>query len=47
MKVTTRPDPSNDPQNALYPHIPIPKTRQGVIDGIDPVFEYLCSITAY
>lgn len=46
-KYFTRPDPSKDPQNALYPHIPIPKTRQDVIDGIDPVFEYLRSITAY
>ncbi len=40
-KYFTRPDPSRDPQNSLYPHIIINKTRENIINNSDPLIEYI------
>ena len=42
-KYFTRPDPSNDPADALYPHITINKTRGDLINGTDPILDYFDS----
>ncbi len=36
-KYFTRPDPSNDPEDALYPHVLVSKTRDDIINDTDPV----------
>lgn len=43
-KYFTRPDPSKDPQDTLYPDVLIEQTRQDVLDNRDPVLEYVRSI---
>jgi len=40
-KYFTRPDPSNDPQEALYPDILINRTRDNVVDDTDPLIDYI------
>ena len=40
-KYFTRPDPSNDPQDSLSPHVPINITRDDLIEGRDPVIGYI------
>ncbi len=37
----TRPDPSNDPQDSMYPDTLVTKTRDDIIQGIDPVVRYI------
>lgn len=44
-KQFTRPDPSNDPQDSLYPHVLINRTRGDLINDIDPVVEYIIEET--
>jgi len=44
-KSFTRPDPSNDHQDALYPDILINRTRDDIINGIDPVIDYIIDKT--
>ena len=44
-KYFTRPDPSNDPQDALYPDVLINTARDDIINGIDPVINYLVDKT--
>jgi len=40
-KYFTRPDPSNDPQASLYPHLSINRTRDDLINDSDPVVGYI------
>jgi len=40
-KYFTRPDPSNDPQDSLYPHVLINRTRHDLINDSDPVVGYI------
>jgi len=40
-KYFTRPDPANDPQDSLYPHILVNKTRDDLLSGRDPVVDYI------
>jgi len=40
-KYFARPDPSNDPQDSLYPHISVNKTRDDLINDRDPVVGYI------
>ena len=40
-----RPNPSNDHQDALYPAILINKTRDDIINGVDPVIDYIIDKT--
>ncbi|MFO7712749.1 MAG: S41 family peptidase [Dehalococcoidia bacterium] len=44
-KYFTRPDPSNDPQDTLYPDILINRTRDDLIHDIDPVIDYIIDRT--
>ncbi|HEU4418804.1 MAG TPA: S41 family peptidase, partial [Planctomycetota bacterium] len=36
-----RPDPARDPAACLEPDVSVPRTRQNVLDGTDPVLEWL------
>lgn len=40
-KCFTRPDPANDPQDALYPDTLVIKTRDDIVYGTDPVVTYI------
>ncbi len=40
-KKWVRPDPDRDPADSLVPDCHIPLTRQHIIDGVDPVIEYV------
>jgi len=44
-KYFTRPDHSNDPQDTLYPDILINRTRDDLINDIDPVIDYIIDRT--
>ena len=46
-KYFTRPDPSNDPQDALYPHVLVEMTRDDLINDADPVLEYITAESAW
>lgn len=45
-KYFTRPDPSNDPQDSLYPRVPVNRTRDDLIDDTDPVVGYVIEETS-
>ena len=45
-KYFTRPDPSNDPRDSLYPHILIDKTRSDLANNIDPCVNYIIELTS-
>jgi len=40
-KYFTRPNPANDPQDSLYPHLLVSRTRDDVIHDTDPVVSYI------
>jgi len=41
FKRWVRPDPARDPAACLEPDVAVPRTRQSVRDGTDPVLEWL------
>jgi C-terminal processing protease CtpA/Prc len=45
-KYFTRPDPSNDPQDSLYPQVLIDRTLDDFVKGIDPCVNYIIEETS-
>ncbi len=37
----TRPDPTNDPQDVLYPHVRVSRTWADLVNDVDPVMSHI------